>query len=111
MCFSNAQAKEFYERLKQQQRQHQAGGMAKQADALVPVIDVRKAQATKEEDRVRIFAKIEDTIGINSFNARLQEFMEGALQEEARAALLSALAGTTHGGEGRVTLSAVHTQT
>jgi nitrogen fixation protein FixH len=57
----------------------------------------------------RIFAKIEDTISINSYNARLQEFMEGALQEEARAALMSAAAGTTHGGEGRVTLSVVHT--
>jgi hypothetical protein len=50
----------------------------------------------------RIFAKIEDTISINSYNARLQEFMEGALQEEARAALLSAAAGTTHVGEVRV---------
>ena len=110
MCFSNAQAKDFYARLKQRQRQEQAGGMAKEEVALVPVIDVRKAEATKEADRARIFAKIEKTVGIDLFNARLQDFMEAALQEEARAAVLSAAAGSMHGGEGRVTLSVVHTE-
>jgi hypothetical protein len=110
MCFSNAQAKDFYARLKQRQRQEQAGGMAKEEVALVPVIDVRKAEATKEADRERIFAKIEKTVGIDLFNARLQDFMEAALQEEARAAVLSAAAGSMHGGEGRVTLSVVHTE-
>ena len=110
MCFSNAQAKDFYARLKQRQRQEQAGGMAKEEVALVPVIDVRKAEATKEADRERIFAKIEKTVGIDLFNARLQDFMEAALQEEARAAVISAAAGSMHGGEGRVTLSVVHTE-
>jgi hypothetical protein len=109
MCLSSAQAKELYQRLKQEQRQQQAGGVAKQKqEALVPTIDVRKAQATKENDRVRIFTKIEDTIGIKAFNAQLQAFMEAALQEEARAALLSAAAGSMHGREGRVTLGMVH---
>jgi hypothetical protein len=101
MCLSSAQAKEFYQRLKQEQRQRQAGGMAKhQQEVLVPTIDVRKAQATKEKDRVRIFTKIEDTIGMKAFNAQLQVFMEAALQEEARAALLSAEAGSMHGKGG-----------
>jgi hypothetical protein len=109
MCLSSAQAKEFYQRLKQEQRQRQAGGMAKhQQEVLVPTIDVRKAQATKEKDRVRIFTKIEDTIGMKAFNAQLRVFMEAALQEEARAALLSAEAGSMHGREGRVTVGMVH---
>ena len=32
--------------------------MARESDALVPTIDVLKAQATKEEDRIRIFEEI-----------------------------------------------------
>jgi hypothetical protein len=109
MCLSSTQAKEFYGRLTQQQRQQQAGGVAKQHAALVPTIDVRRAQATKAKDRERIFAKIEEEGGVTAFNARLQEFMEAALQEEARAALVSAAAGSmrVRGREGRVTLGMV----
>ena len=76
---------------------------AKEQQTLVPTIDVRKAQATKEADRVRILQAIEDDYvsgageqergagqgGMETFNARLQAFMEAALQEEARAALLA----------------------
>ena len=108
MCFSSGQAKEFYERLKQLQRQQQAGGMSTKGEGLVPTIDVRKAQATKEEDRVRIFTEIEDTVGIERFNAQLQDFMEAALQEEARTALITAAAGSIQDSRGRVTLAAVH---
>jgi hypothetical protein len=110
MCLSSTQAKEFYERIKRQQRQQQAGGVAKQHEALVPTIDVHKAQATKVKDRERIFAKIEEEGGVAAFNARLQEFMEAALQEEARAALVSAAAGSLRGREGRVTLGMVQDQ-
>jgi hypothetical protein len=107
MCFSSGQAKEFYERLKQLQRQQQAGGMSTK-EGLVPTIDVRKARATKEEDRVRIFTEIEDTVGIERFNAQLQDFMEAALQEEARTALIAAAAGSIQDSRGRVTLAVVH---
>jgi hypothetical protein len=108
MCFSSGQAKEFYERLKQLQLQQQAGGMSTKGEGLVPTIDVRKAQATKEEDRVRIFTEIEDTVGIERFNAQLQDFMEAALQEEARTALITAAAGSIQDSKERVTLAAVH---
>ena len=117
MCFSTEQGRKFCDRVQQQQQQEQhAGGIyghmhahghghAKAAEstreqtqqgedrALVPTIDARKAQASIEEDRIRIFEEIERTEGIDDFNARLQEFMEVALQEEARAALVAARGG------------------
>ena len=118
MCLSSAQSENFYQRVKQERasagqagaaRRSSAGRMAKhKQEALVPTIDVRKAQATKEKDRVRILTEIAESIGIETFNAQLQAFMEAALQEEARAALLSAAAGSMHGREGRVTLGMVH---
>ena len=118
MCLSSAQSENFYQRVKQERAsagqagaacRSSAGRMAKhKQEALVPTIDVRKAQATKEKDRVRILTEIAESIGIETFNAQLQAFMEAALQEEARAALLSAAAGSMHGGEGRVTLGMVH---
>jgi hypothetical protein len=118
MCLSSAQSENFYQRVKQERAsagqagaacRSSAGRMAKhKQEALVPTIDVRKAQATKKKDRVRILTEIAESIGIETFNAQLQAFMEAALQEEARAALLSAAAGSMHGGEGRVTLGMVH---
>ena len=107
MCFSTQQAQEFYARLKQRRRQQEAGGVLKE-EPLVPKIDVLRAQATKEEDKVRIFQEIEKQQGgIEAFNAQLQDFMERALQEEARAAMVAAAAGSIQGGEGRVTLVSV----
>jgi hypothetical protein len=98
-------------RLKQRMQRHQAaGGLSTKEEGLVPTIDVRKrkAQATKEEDRVRIFTEIEDTAGIMRSNAQFQDFVEAAFQEEARTALITAAAGSTHDSRGRVILAAVH---
>jgi chromosome segregation ATPase len=56
--------------------------------ALVPTINASKAQATVESDRVRIFKEIADAIGMEKFNARLQEYLERAMRAAATEALL-----------------------
>ena len=56
--------------------------------ALVPTINASKAQATVESDRVRIFKEIADAIGMEKFNARLQEYLERAMRAAAAEALL-----------------------
>ena len=107
MCFSTKQAQEFYARLQQKRRQQEVGGMTRESEVLVPTIDVRKAQATKEEDKRRIFDEIGRAGGIDAFNAQLQAFMEAALQEEARGALVAAAAGSVQASAGKVTLAGV----
>jgi hypothetical protein len=54
----------------------------------VPTINASKAQATVESDRVRIFKEIANAIGMEKFNARLQEYLERAMRAAAAEALL-----------------------
>jgi hypothetical protein len=54
----------------------------------VPTINARLAQATVEGDRVRIFQEIIDTIGMEQFDAQLQEYLEGAMRAAAAEALV-----------------------
>jgi hypothetical protein len=56
--------------------------------ALVPTINASRAQATVEGDRVRIFQEIIDTIGMEQFDAQLQEYLEGAMRAAAAEALV-----------------------
>jgi hypothetical protein len=56
--------------------------------ALVPTINASQAQATVESDRVRIFEEIVDTIGMEQFDAQLQEYLEGAMRAAAAEALV-----------------------
>ena len=55
---------------------------------LVPTIDASQAQATVESDRVRIMAEITRNIGMESFNKRLQEYLEQSLRSVATETLL-----------------------
>jgi chromosome segregation ATPase len=54
----------------------------------VPTIKASEAQATVESDRVRIFQEIIDTIGMEQFDAHLQQYLEGAMRAAAAEALV-----------------------
>jgi hypothetical protein len=54
----------------------------------VPAINANEAQATVESDRVRIFKEIIDTIGMEQFDAQLQEYLEGAMRAATAEALV-----------------------
>jgi hypothetical protein len=81
MCFPPTDAAAFYDKL--------VGGIEDGGTkALVPKIDVTNAGATLEADRLKIMGRIEDTIGLDSFNKVLQANMDAALQQVATSSLL-----------------------
>jgi hypothetical protein len=81
MHFPPEDAKGFYSKL----RSEEAVG---KSTALVPTIAAKEAQATVESDRVRIMQEITDSIGMDQFNAQLQEYLERAMRAAATDALV-----------------------
>jgi hypothetical protein len=81
MCFPPEDAEGFYSKL---QNEETFG----ESTMLVPTIDASEAQASVESDRVRIFKEIRKSIGMEEFNAKLQEYLKRALQVTATEALL-----------------------
>jgi hypothetical protein len=81
MCFTPEDAEGFYSKL---QKEETFG----ESTVLVPKIDAGQAQASVESDRVRIFKEITESIGLEKFNAQLQEYLKRALQVTATEALL-----------------------
>jgi hypothetical protein len=79
--FPPEDAKGFYSKLRTEEA-------VDETTALVPTIDASEAQATVESDRVRIFAEITDKIGMEKFDAQLQEYLEGAMRATAAEALV-----------------------
>jgi hypothetical protein len=79
--FPPEDAKGFYSKLRTEEA-------VDETTALVPTIDASEAQATVESDRVRIFEEITDKIGMEKFDAQLQEYLEGAMRATAAEALV-----------------------
>ena len=74
--------------------------MSKNNSKLVPTIEARDAQATVESDRVRIFAEITSSIGLERFNSELQRNLESTLHGVATEMMMQRGVVESAGGGG-----------
>jgi hypothetical protein len=79
MRFSRSETARFYAKL----RDTTYDSMKHSEDVLVPIIDAAKAEATFEKDRIMIHNLITESLGMDAFNAKVQQFLDTALRQAA----------------------------